>query len=116
MSNSNPPLEPSDVIASRQLEVVDEEGRVVSFVSVWIGKPWQVSENEWSCYYRVMGLDEDCTLRVSGFDALQALQGVFVVVDGHLAGLDNGRCCLRWNEQMDLGFVPRSHYPNKVVQ
>jgi hypothetical protein len=115
MSNSNPTLEPSDAIASRQLVVVDGEGRVASFLSVLIGKPWRVSENEWSCYYRVVGLDEDCTLRVSGLDAVQALQGVFVVVDGHLAGLDNGRGCLRWNEQMDLGFVPRSHYPNEVV-
>jgi hypothetical protein len=95
----------NDIIASRNLDVLDSAGKVVSTSTVIIGKPEQVGDNEWSCAYRITGLDDESTYRVSGLDAIQAIQCAFTAIDGILAGTDAGvKGLLRWNHEADLGF------------
>jgi hypothetical protein len=94
-----------DIIASRNLDVLDSAGKVVSKAAVVIGKPDQVGNNEWSCAYSITGLGDESTYRVSGLDAIQAIQCAFTVIDGILAGTDAGtKGLLRWNNEADLGF------------
>jgi hypothetical protein len=103
MNNRESPQ--SDIIASRNLDVLDSAGRVVSTATVVIGKPEQVGEYEWSCAYTIIGLGDESTYRVSGLDAIQAIQCAFTVIDGVLAGTDVGaKGLLRWNNEADLGF------------
>jgi hypothetical protein len=98
-------LTQSDTIASRSLDVLDSTGKIVSTATVIISKPDQVSDNEWSCAYSIIGLGDESTYRVSGLDAIQAIQCAFIVIDGILAGTDAGsKGLLRWNNETDLGF------------
>jgi hypothetical protein len=98
-------LTQNDIIASRNLDVLDSAGRVVSTATVVIGKPEQVGEYEWSCAYTIIGLGDESTYRVSGLDAIQVIQCAFTVIDGVLAGTDVGaKGLLRWNNEADLGF------------
>jgi hypothetical protein len=98
-------LTQGDIIASRNLDVLDSTGKVLLTATVVIGKPEQVGDHEWSCAYRITGLDDESTYRVSGLDAIQAIQCAFTAIDGILAGTDAGtKGLLRWNHEADLGF------------
>lgn len=95
----------SDVVASRTLEIVDQSGTVVGNAVVRIGRPTQEPGGEWSLPYQVVGLGDDTVYRVLGFDGVQVLQGVHLVIGGLLASTDEaeqGR--LRWAGKTDLGF------------
>lgn len=78
-------LNTQDIIATRSLSVRDSEGKVVSPVSIHVGKPYQDGQN-WSCLYHVVGLESEDIFQVSGIDAFQAIQGAFIVIDGILSG------------------------------
>jgi hypothetical protein len=96
----------NDVMASRNLDVLDLSGKVLSIATVSIGKPSQVSDHEWICAYHITGLGDESIYKVSGFDAIQAIQCAFIVIDGLLAGTDAGKQrLLRWNNDSNLGFL-----------
>lgn len=106
-----------DIIATRTLDVVDDAGRTVRQLHVHIGRPSQEPTGEWALPYQVTGIDPgDPVYRVFGIDAIQALQGVCLVIGGLLAGLDEakqGR--LRWGDDTDLGFpIPPATLPHRL--
>jgi hypothetical protein len=78
--NSNPPLLPSEAIAFRNLAISDNTGKIVSSISIYIGKPW-LDDRCWTCYWRVMGLGDDDTYKISGIDGFQAINGAFAVIN-----------------------------------
>lgn len=98
-------LTQAEIIAARNLDVLDSAGKVVATATVVIGKPEQVGDTEWTCAYSIIGLGDESTYWVSGFDAIQAIQCAFTVIDSILAGTDVGvNGLLRWNNEADLGF------------
>jgi len=101
----NNELDSDNCIAIRELDIFDSAGNVVSKVNIMIGKPEQVSNQEWSCSYRILGLDDDATYRVNGLDSIQAIKCAFTVIDGILSGTDLAKQgLLQWNRETDLGF------------
>jgi hypothetical protein len=106
---------PFDIIATRTLDIVDDRGCPTRQVFVHLGRPWQEPTGEWSLPYQIIGLGKGTVYRVHGFDAIQALQGVQLVIGGLLASFDEaeqGR--LRWDGDPDLGFpVPPVSGPDR---
>ena len=101
----NNELDSDNCIAPCELDIVDKAGNVISKVNIMIGKPEQLSNQDWSCSYRILGLDDDTTYRVNGLDSIQAIKCVFTVIDGILSGthlVKQG--ILQWNGETDLGF------------
>ena len=99
-----------DVIAARVLDVVDESGCLVRQVLVNIGRPWQEPTGEWALPYQIVGIGKGKIFVVHGFDAIQALQGVQLVIGAILASSEEGReGRLRWAGERNWGFpVPES--------
>jgi hypothetical protein len=98
-----------NVIATRVLEVVDVDGRPCGKVTISIGRPVQEPEGEWRCPYKIVGLGFRRTRAAFGFDAIQAIQGAFLVIGGTLAGTkeaEEGH--LLFDGSTNLGFpLPR---------
>lgn len=94
-----------DIIASRFLDIVDGEARPVGQATVHIGRPWQEPAGEWAIPYQIVGLGDDRVYRLLGFDAIQAMQCVQLVIGSILASSDEGeQGRLRWAGESDLGF------------
>jgi hypothetical protein len=95
-----------DVIATRALEVLDEQGNWLRTATVRIERPRQLEEDEWQCRFQIIGLHDDRVWGGAlGLDAVQALQGVMTVLGGALAGTVEGQAGrLRWEGSEDLGF------------
>lgn len=94
-----------DVIASRTIDVVDSDGTRIREVLVHIGRPWQEPRGHWAQPYQIVGLGDGKVRRIFGFDAIQALQDVCLVIGSILAGSDEGQQGrLRWAGESDLGF------------
>lgn len=94
-----------DIIASRLIDVVDSDGNPIRKVFVHIGRPWQEPEGEWALPYQIVGLGDGKVRCVLGYDAIQVLQGVHLVIGSILASSDEGeQGRLRWDGDADLGF------------
>jgi hypothetical protein len=102
---SHIPLTEKNAIAQRTLDVVNSDGQTVATATVFIGQPVELSRYEWKCTYRIVGLGDDSTYGVLGFDAIQAIQFAFTIVHVNLASTEAGeQGRLRWCDQSDLGF------------
>lgn len=76
-------------IAQRMLSLHTDPARDVC---VTIGLPYEEPTGEWSCPYRIDGLDGwEHERKVSGLDSLQAIELVLVVVRSALAGSHEAR-------------------------
>jgi hypothetical protein len=106
---------PFEIIATRTLDILDDLGRPARQAFVHIGRPWQEPTGEWALPYQIVGLGKGKVYRVFGFDAIQALQGVQLVIGGILASSDEGeQGRLRWDGDPDLGFpVPTVPVPDR---
>ena len=94
-----------DIIASRAIEVLDGNDQLTRKAVVHIGRPWQEPGGEWALPYQIVGLGDGKVRCVLGFDAIQALQGVHLVIGSILASSDEGeQGRLRWDGDKDLGF------------
>lgn len=94
-----------DVIASRVIDALGDDGNPLRKVYVHIGRPWQEPEGEWALPYQIEGVGDGKARCVLGFDAVQALQGVHLVIGSILASSDEGeRGRLRWAGEANLGF------------
>jgi hypothetical protein len=111
---------PVDAIISRQLALADETGRIVSPISIFIGKPYR-EDRCWECLYSIVGFEENYTFKVCGIDGFQAIEGAFAVIDGFLVGtdaFDRGRLCwddgstwepsIDWNHPTSRNWNPMS--------
>jgi hypothetical protein len=111
MTNTNKKIGASDVIISRQLDIHDESGKIISHVTILIGKPEHSSEDQaWSCSYSVDGLNDidPSTYRILGIDSVQAVQSAFVAIEGLLEGSDiHKKGLLRWNGDNKSKFMGR---------
>src|ERR1700754_4719728 len=69
-------------------------------VVVTIGVPYEESTGEWSCPYRIDGLDGwEHERKVTGFDSLEAVELAMVMVRAALAGSHEAReGLLSWDE------------------
>jgi hypothetical protein len=83
----NDMLKSSDAIAHRELAIADSTGKLVSKVSILVGKPHE-NGDKWSCDFSVTGIGDDRTYSVHGIDGLQAIQDLSVVINGVLMGSD----------------------------
>ena len=82
-------LRDEDVIATRELDLVDERGNQLRSVTVRIERPRPVDDDEWQCRYQIVGLFDDRVWGGAiGIDAVQAIQGAMTVVGGMLEGTD----------------------------
>lgn len=86
-------------IAQRMLTLHTEPPREVC---VTIGLPYEEPTGEWSCPYRIDGLDGwEHERKVSGADSLQAIELVLVVVRSALAGSHEAReGLLEWDDDL----------------
>lgn len=76
-------------IAQRTMSLQTQPPREVS---VTIGLPYEEPTGEWSCPYRIDGLDGwEHERKVTGIDSLQAVELVLVVVRSALAGSHEAR-------------------------
>ena len=100
-----------DIIATRELDVIDENGRAVRRVLVHIGRPWQEPTGEWAAPFQILGLGRSRVSRAFGLDAIQALQLVQLMIGSTLAITDEGKQGrLRWAGEKSLGFpVDETH-------
>jgi hypothetical protein len=100
-----------EIIAERQLSLITENGEVRNIV-VRIGKPEpDPNQGNFSCEYRISGIEKDRAERVYGLDAFQALQLTLWFISttlNHYQQEANGR--IYWQEPGDdMGFPePRS--------
>ena len=106
---TNIALNLTNCFLSRNLDVLDKDGKIISKVNVLIGRPEQVDGATWECSYAIIGLDEikPCTYKVLGVDGVQALLCAFDVLEGLLTGTDvaiQGK--LSWNDRKS-GFLDR---------
>ncbi|MDO4426996.1 MAG: hypothetical protein Q4B88_02590 [Moraxella sp.] len=92
-------------IAYREFDWEDNPNETVLIL---IGKPYQKSDHEWCCPYRITGAGRDFSLEVCGVDGVQALQLAFFVIDSVLA--DDELRLLLWGEPF-LGFCHQPHTP-----
>ena len=94
-----------EIIAIRELSLIDESG-VGRRVEVRIGKPTQFPDStDYYAPFQITGIGSEKVLCAGGVDALQALQGVMVVVGAQLQALNSqhgGR--LRWEGDSTGGF------------
>lgn len=74
---------PETAVACRLFEVAGRPGETVG---VFVGKPERLHEEEWACPYRITGAGRDICFQVHGIDSVQALQLVWKVIDGVIAG------------------------------
>lgn len=86
-------------IAYRSFEVAGKPGEKVD---VFIGKPYELQEEEWVCPYRIVGAGEDMNFQIHGIDSVQTLQLVWRVIDGTIAGAD---LKLLWDGEVFAGFA-----------
>lgn len=94
-----------DIIATRNLVVVDEAGQPVKQVFVHLGRPMQEPTGEWSISYQIVGLGSDSVYHLLGIDAVQALQLVHKVIGGILAGTSEAKAGrLQWDGGTGSGF------------
>jgi hypothetical protein len=104
-----------DIIATRTLDIVGDRGYPTRQVFVHLGLPWQEPTGEWALPYQIVDLGRGTVYRVHAFDAIQAFQGVQLVIGGLLASFDEakqGR--LRWDGDPYLGFpVPPASLPDQ---
>lgn len=70
-------------IAHRRFGV---EGKPCEFVDIFVGKPYQLSEEEWICPYRIVGAGKDLNFQIHGIDSVQALQLVWKVIEATIIG------------------------------
>jgi len=86
----NQKLDLNNSILSRKLDIHDENDKIISHVTIFIGKPEQINEETWTCPYSIVGLDDvdESTYRANGVDSIQALQCAFVVIEGLLSSAD----------------------------
>ena len=97
---------PFDIIATRIIDVIDDFGHPTRQAFVHIGRPWQEPTGEWALPYQIAGLGKGKIYHVHGFDAIQALQGVHVVIGSVLASSDEGKQGrLRWEADSKLGYL-----------
>lgn len=102
-----------DIIATRTIDVVDDDGNRIRAVLVHIGRPWQEPEGEWALPYQIVGLGDGKVRCVLGFDAIQALQGVHLVIGSILASSDEGeQGRLRLGGDVNLGFPVPARRPD----
>lgn len=99
---TNTSLNLNNCFLSRNLDILDKNGKATSQVTIIIGRPEKADNTTWECSYAVIGLDEinPCTFRVLGVDGVQALLCAFNVLEGLLSGTDiakEGR--LSWNDR-----------------
>ena len=73
---------------SRDLDICNDRGEVVAAATILIGKPVEDNGSVWTCSYSISGIAElnDSVYRVKGIDSIQALFGVFSVIEGTLSG------------------------------
>ncbi|MGH9966600.1 MAG: DUF6968 family protein [Pyrinomonadaceae bacterium] len=96
-----------NVIAVRELYLTNSQA-VSRPILVCIGRPYQNAEfGEYLCEYQITGVGSEEVRRITGIDAVQALQCALVVLGADLtalnASIDN---TLRWKggEPGDVGF------------
>ena len=96
--------DPSEVIASRKLELLSESG--LHDVEISIGKPLPFPEgNGFYCPFQIRGLGEDKVQRIGGIDSIQALQLALKILHARLMSLDPEILAnLRWNGDPNLGI------------
>ena len=96
---------PFDIIATRTIDILDEHEHPVRRAFVYIGRPWQEPTGEWALPYHIVGIGQGKISLVFGFDAIQALQSVQLVIGAMLASSTEGKQGhLRWAGESDLGF------------
>jgi hypothetical protein len=92
-----------DVIATREIDVLDQTGQPAGKIQVHIGRPKQEETGEWGCPIEIAGVDRPrCAF---GLDAIQAIELALYLVGETLAGTieaQEGR--LRWAGETSLGF------------
>ena len=94
-----------DIIATRELDIVDEHEHPVAKVLVHIGRPWQEPAGEWAAPFQIVGLGRSRISRAFGLDAVHALQLAQRMIGSMLEISDEGsRGRLRWVGDPDLGF------------
>lgn len=94
-----------EIIATREIDIVSEDGKPVGQALVHIGRPWQEPTGEWAAPFQILGLGRARVSRAFGLDAIQALQLVHRMIGGMLEASDQGRQGrLRWAGSSDLGF------------
>lgn len=94
-----------DVIATREIDILDLAGQPAGKIHVYIGRPKQKETGEWGCPFQIAGIGSGRTFWGFGLDAIQAIEGAFKVIGGTLAGTieaQEGR--LHWDGETDLGF------------
>ena len=103
-------------IATRELALLDASGVETGKVTVSIYRPTQCPEGEWECAYRISALPrfKGKSYVVHAFDAVQALQGVMMIIGGTLEGTDEWkRGRLRWEGGRHLGFPSPKARPRR---
>lgn len=102
-------MDSSEIVASRQLELVRNNG-ARERVHVTIGLPRPRPEGGVSCAYEISGAGLETTFYAVGFDSIHAIQGAMYLIGMHLEGkIDPSEGKLRWagGEGDDLGFPDR---------
>ena len=75
------------------------------YATVAIGRPVKGSSGEWACPYLTRGLGIESLDWAIGLDAIQALQGVLLVIGSSLAATDHFiDHRLRWEDVEATGF------------
>jgi hypothetical protein len=84
---NNTKLNRDNCFLSRDLDICNDRGELVAVATILIGKPVEDNDSAWSCSYSISGIAElnDSTYRVKGVDSIQALFGVFSVIEGTLS-------------------------------
>ncbi len=101
----------TDVIATREIDILDHAGQPAGKIHVYIGRPKQEETGEWGCPIEIAGVDRPrCAF---GLDAIQAIELALSLVGGTLAGtLEAGEGRLRWAGESHLGFpLPPERQP-----
>ncbi|WP_327091611.1 hypothetical protein OIE66_13535 [Nonomuraea sp. NBC_01738] len=88
-------------IAHRTLSLRTEPPREVT---VTIGLPYEEPTGEWSCPYRIDGLDGwEHERKVSGFDSMEVVEQVLMVVRSAVSGSPEAReGLLSWDIDSDI--------------
>ena len=97
----------SEIIASRMLHVIDEQGNKRP-VSVFIGKPQPSADSSgYFCAYQIIGIGNQETQIGHGRDSIQALKTAMILLGANLNNLNDeigGKLVWNGGPKGELGF------------
>jgi hypothetical protein len=96
-----------DVIATREIHVLDDTASPVETVSIVIGRPRPAADatDDWCCPCQVRNHGSVCAQKAIGVDAVQAIDGAILVAGSMVAGTAEAKAGrVRWEGSGRLGF------------